>query len=88
VKKIIFAALLFGFSTQANAGWLGSAVMNGMSDANETVKPTAVYMLGVTGVDVRVYEWQPKGDKNTRCVFITGSTNSSGVACYKINKQK
>lgn len=46
------------------------------------------YKVGVYGYDVRVYEWTPVDNKNVRCVFVAGSENSSGVACYPVEKEK
>jgi len=79
-KIIACALLLVSFATSAHARWLGNAV----SGSSETKNPTAQYQLEVTGTNVRVYEWQPQGNKNVRCVIVAGSTNSSGVSCYNI----
>jgi len=83
-KTMITSALLVFGATTAQAGWLGNAAMNAVSGSSETKQPTAQYQLEVTGTNVRVYEWQPKGSNNVRCVFVTGSKNSSGVACYRV----
>jgi len=83
-KILIIAALVMITPMTAQAGWLGNAAMNAVSSSSETKKPTAQYQLDVTGTDVRIYEWQPKGNPDVRCVMVAGSENSSGVACYKV----
>jgi len=82
MKIILLAVAVAATITTAHAGWLTSAAMNAAT-TSKTVKPTSVYLLDVTGIDVRIYEWQPKGNTHIRCVLVAGSKNSTGVACYK-----
>jgi hypothetical protein len=50
----------------------------------ETVKPSSEYLIETAGWNIRVYEWIPADNPNTRCMFAAGS-QKGGVACYSIN---
>lgn len=80
-KKVLTAvALTVTMTTTAHAGLWDSAVTSGWPTKDVTTK----YKLDTYGFDVRVYEWTPRDNKNVRCVFVAGSNNSTGVACYNI----
>lgn len=68
----------------AHAGLFDSAATSGWP----TIEKVQKYKVSTYGYDVRVYEWTPKDNKNQRCVFVAGSENSSGVACYPVEKSK
>jgi len=50
----------------------------------KTVKPSSEYLIETAGWNIRVYEWIPADNPNTRCMFAAGS-QKGGVACYSIN---
>ncbi|MDI3325657.1 hypothetical protein QKW35_14860 [Pontibacterium granulatum] len=83
-KQLLFGALLGALTFTAHAG-LFDQIATGTWDS---VEPTAAYKLETYGYNVRVYEWTPKDNPNTRCVFVAGETNSTGVACYPVDKDK
>ena len=49
-----------------------------------TIKPSSEYLIETAGWNIRVYEWIPADNPNTRCMFAAGS-KKGGVACYSIN---
>lgn len=79
MKKILLGLALAMASVTASAG-LFDQVATGTWKSKEV---TAKYKLETYGYNVRVYEWVPQDNKNMRCVFVAGETNSTGVACYK-----
>lgn len=83
-KQLICGALLSALSFTTQAG-LFDQIATGTWDS---VKPTNAYKLETYGYNVRVYEWTPKDNPNMRCVFVAGETNSTGVACYPVDKDK
>lgn len=86
MNKFILATALTLATTTANAGWLTNMASDATRDKGEDRKPTAEYNLDTFGNDVRVYEWTPADNKDIRCVFVAGSDNSTGVACYPVSK--
>lgn len=82
MKKLIIAITLMMFATAANAG-LWDSIATSDFPVKET---TSHYKLDVYGYNVRVYEWTPENNPDVRCVFVAGSENSSGVACYEVKK--
>lgn len=40
------------------------------------------YNLPVAGIDLRVYEWTPKGNPNVTCVAAFGTDNPVGMQCF------
>lgn len=68
----------------ANAGLWDSMATSNMPTQDSEHR----YKVETYGYNVRVYEWTPKDNKNVRCVFVAGSENSSGVACYEVEKSK
>ncbi len=50
----------------------------------KTVKPSSEYLIETAGWNIRVYEWIPADNPNSRCMFAAGS-QKGGVACYSIN---
>lgn len=89
MKKIILIVLAIVFvATSVNAGWIGGAVNNALSGDGEGTKEGRQYRLSTYGNDVRVYEWTPLENPNVRCVFVAGSENSTGVACYEVKEKK
>lgn len=77
------AAVMLGTSV-THAGLWDSAV----TSTWPTVEDVRKYKLSTHGYDVRVYEWAPADNKNVRCVFVAGNENSTGVACYPVEKSK
>jgi len=67
--------------TKSEAGILSSLRSSGWE-----TKSTKHYKLEVMNFDVRVYEWTPEYNKDIKCVFVAGGSNSTGVACYPIKK--
>lgn len=61
------------FASVATSGW-------------KTIAPSIKYKLDTRGYDIRVYEWTPAHNDNISCVFVSGSENSTGVACYDKRK--
>lgn len=85
MKKILLIVVTFLLSASlASAGMWDSMATSNWEDK----APTSKYKLDVYGFDVRVYEWAPKDNPNVRCVLIAGNNNSSGVACYPVEKRK
>lgn len=78
MNKILIAVSLMFIMSVANAGLLDSV----MTSNFKTKNTTSEYKIDVYGYDVRVYEWKPTDNPNYRCVFVAGSSNSSGTACY------
>ena len=78
MKKLLLGITVLFTSLSVNAG-LFDTVMTGDWT---TKKVDAKYKVETYGYDVRVYEWTPEANKNITCVFVAGSENSSGVACY------
>jgi hypothetical protein len=75
---ILATTLLLSISAQAGL-WEKMTTMG-----IETVKPSAEYLIETAGWNIRVYEWIPADNPNTRCMFAAGS-QKGGVACYSIN---
>lgn len=85
MKKILVMALAIAlFATPAFAGWL----TNMAAGDGEGTKKSVMYKLEAFGNDLRVYEWTPRDNPNVRCVFVAGSTNSTGVACYEVEEKQ
>lgn len=85
MKKILVLVLAIAlFATPAFAGWL----TNQIAGDGEGTKKSVMYKLEAFGNDLRVYEWTPRENPNVRCVFVAGSENSTGVACYPVEKKK
>ena len=85
MKKSIIAlivASVIAIPTVATAGLKDSLLTAGWG----TVDPTVKYKMDTYGYNVRIYEWAPKDNKDVRCVFVAGNTNSTGVACYNVKK--
>lgn len=83
-KVLCAVALAAGMTASAHAGLFDSAATSGWP----TIENVKRYKVSTYGYDVRVYEWTPSDNKNVRCVFVAGSENSSGVACYPIETEK
>jgi hypothetical protein len=83
-KLIVLAALMIAFAAPASAGFL----TNLAAGDGEGTKESTMYKLDTYGNDVRVYEWTPRDNPNVRCVFVAGSTNSTGVACYEVEEKE
>lgn len=49
-------------------------------------EPTASYRVPTLGLDVRVYEWIPKGSPNTVCIMAFGQTQPVGLQCVPKNQ--
>ena len=51
-------------------------------------KESSHYLVDTIGYDVRVYEWTPNSNENTRCIFVAGAdgNGNAGVACYNISE--
>lgn len=81
---VVMVVILAFYSQKSEAGLFDSAMTSGWEDRKNDHK----YKLESYGFDVRVYEWTPKDNKNVRCVFVAGNENSSGVACYDVEKDK
>jgi hypothetical protein len=78
--KIIVLITTFLLSVSAQAGlWEKMTTMGA-----QTVKPSSEYLIETAGWNIRVYEWIPADNPNTRCMFAAGS-QKGGVACYSIN---
>lgn len=80
-KTLLSLTVLALFSTQASAGLFGSITSSGWP-----TKETKKYKIEAYGFDVRIYEWTPEENSNVRCVFAAGNENSTGVACYEVEK--
>ncbi len=78
--KLIALFALFSLSLAASAGLWEKVTMMGA----ETLKPSAEYLIETAGWNIRVYEWIPADNPNTRCMFAAGS-QKGGVACYSVN---
>lgn len=79
IKLITFLlTLLVAMSTQAGL-WEKMTTMG-----TQTIKPSSEYLIETAGWNIRVYEWIPADNPNTRCMFAAGS-QKGGVACYSIN---
>lgn len=79
IKLITFLlTLLTALSTQAGL-WEKMTTMG-----TQTIKPSSEYLIETAGWNIRVYEWIPADNPNTRCMFAAGS-QKGGVACYSIN---
>ncbi len=83
MKKILLATTLIMFTLSAQASIWGAVASAGWRE-----KSTTKYKLNVSGWDVRVYEWIPEDNEDVRCVFLAGSENSTGVACYDVKGGK
>jgi len=83
-KVLCAVALSAAVMSSAHAGLFDSAATSGW----ETKEDVRKYKVSTYGYDVRVYEWTPLDNKNVRCVFVAGSENSSGTACYPVEKDK
>ena len=70
--------LIVSLSTQAGL-WEKMTTMGA-----QTIKPSSEYLIETAGWNIRVYEWIPADNPNTRCMFAAGS-QKGGVACYSIN---
>lgn len=80
MKKLLILIVLIAFAPPAMAGFLTNMV----AGEGEKTEKSRRYALEAFGNDVRVYEWTPLENKNVRCVFVAGSQNSTGVACYEV----
>jgi|AntRauTorcE11897_2_1112592.scaffolds.fasta_scaffold28584_2 opacity protein-like surface antigen len=81
MKRLFAGAVLsIALVSPVSAGLWDTAVTSGWP----TIENVTKYKVSTHGYDVRVYEWTPKDNKNVRCVFVAGSENSSGVACYPV----
>ncbi len=79
IKLITFLlTLLATLSAQAGL-WEKMTTMG-----TQTIKPSSEYLIETAGWNIRVYEWIPADNPNTRCMFAAGS-QKGGVACYSIN---
>ncbi|QKQ24724.1 hypothetical protein HUE58_06480 [Candidatus Ruthia endofausta] len=78
IKLIAFIAALL--LTPVHAGLWEKITTMGV----KTVTPTSEYLIETPGWNIRVYEWTPADNPNTRCLFAAGS-QKGGVACYSIN---
>lgn len=90
IKEILAAAAILSCGIvfeDANAGLLTNVLSDATREKGEDRYPTAEYNLDTYGLDVRVYEWAPADNPNIRCVFVAGSENSTGVACYPVEKK-
>ena len=78
--KLTIATIAVGLiaATSASAGWLDSAATSGW-DTKESEK----YKLEAYGFDLRVYEWNPKGNSNVTCVTAFGETGPVGLQCFE-----
>jgi len=74
----LFLVSIVSLSTQAGL-WEKMTTMGA-----QTVKPSSEYLIETAGWNIRVYEWIPADNPNTRCMFAAGS-QKGGVACYSIN---
>jgi hypothetical protein len=74
----LLITLITSFSVQAGL-WEKVTTMGA-----QTVKPSSEYLIETAGWNIRVYEWIPADNPNTRCMFAAGSAKG-GVACYSIN---
>ena len=82
MKKILLVFTVLALvSSQSNAGILSSVVTS-----DWPTKDTKKYKIEAYGFDVRIYESTPSDNKNVRCVFAAGNQNSTGVACYEVEK--
>lgn len=84
MKTLLVLTALLATSLTANAGMKDSLLTAGWEDK----EPTSKYKLDTYGYAVRVYEWTPDNNPNVSCVFVAGSTNSTGVACYTKGNNK
>ncbi|MCH9645263.1 MAG: hypothetical protein K0U08_01250 [Proteobacteria bacterium] len=75
---ILALTLLASLSVQAGL-WEKMTTMGA-----PTIKPSSEYLVETAGWNIRVYEWIPADNPNTRCMFAAGS-QKGGVACYSIN---
>jgi hypothetical protein len=79
IKPITFL-IAFTASVSSQAGiWEKMTTMGAT-----TIKPSSEYLIETAGWNIRVYEWIPADNPNTRCMFAAGS-EKGGVACYSIN---
>ncbi|NYT52550.1 MAG: hypothetical protein H0A74_03135 [Candidatus Vesicomyosocius endoextente] len=78
IKLITFIIVLF--LTPVHAGLWEKITTIGA----KIVTPTSEYLIETSGWNIRVYEWIPTDNPNTRCLFAAGS-QKGGVACYSIN---
>ena len=83
VIGLIIGTGLFFVPNNSHAGFL-----SGVSTSGWDTTESDHYKLEVNGFDLRVYEWTPNDNPNVRCVFVSGNTNSTGVACYEVSDQK
>ena len=78
--KLITLLITLVVSLSAQAG-LGEKMT---TMGAQTVKPSSEYLIETAGWNIRVYEWIPADNPNSRCMFAAGS-QKGGVACYSIN---
>jgi len=79
LKQVAIGLMVMLIPCSANAGMLSAIRSSGWE-----TKQTTHYKLDVMNYDARVYEWTPNENPNIRCVFVAGSENSTGVACYPV----
>ncbi len=79
-NKLITLIAVFLLSLSVQAGLWEKMTTMGAT----TVKPSSEYLIETAGWNIRVYEWIPADNPNTRCMFAAGS-QKGGVACYSIN---
>ena len=78
--KFTLLTLIILASLSAKAGlWEKMTTMGA-----QTIKPSSKYLVKTAGWNIRVYEWVPADNPNTRCMFAAGS-QKGGVDCYSIN---
>lgn len=72
------AACLGLAATTADAG-LWTMIKNGSLPSGKT---DAEYTLPVSGLDLRVYEFTPKANRNVTCVVVYGTDTPAGLQCF------
>jgi len=78
--NITIATIALGVitATSANAGIFGS-----VATIDWETKKSDKYKLEAYGFDLRVYEWNPKGNPDVTCITAFGEKGPIGMQCFE-----
>jgi hypothetical protein len=83
MKFALTALVLSAFTaTSASAGWLDS-----VATKDWETKKSDKYKLEAYGFDLRVYEWNPRGNSNVTCITAFSEKGPIGLQCFE-NEEK
>ena len=82
-QLMIMTALVATVATTASAGLFDS-----VATRNWDTKESDNYKLEAYGFDLRIYEWNPKGNPNVTCITGFSEVGSIGIQCFETKSDK